>query len=108
MVYQKKRFANIKLPFPIRGHYYMKYDRDMIVINQKLHIDTPADWHRHFMYARKSPSPFHIISVESTMLLNIEKHIKTLYFTSSLIQAQPFREIVISKTHPDKIIYRDS
>ena len=42
------------------------------------------------------------------MLLNVEKHIKTLYFTSSPIQTQPLREIVISKTHPDKIIYRDS
>ena len=42
------------------------------------------------------------------MVLNIEKHIKILYFTSSPFQTQPLREIVILKTHPDKIIYRDS
>ena len=108
MVHQKKRFANIKLSFLIREHSYMECDQDMIVINQKFHIDTPTDWRRHFKDARKSPSPFHIISVENTMLLNIEKNIKTLYFTSSPIQTQPPREIVISKIHPDKIIYRDS
>ncbi|XP_065675039.1 uncharacterized protein LOC136091418 [Hydra vulgaris] len=108
MVHQKKRFENIKLSFPIRGHSYMECDRDIIVINQKIHIDTPADWCRYFEDARKSPSPFYIISVENTMLLNIEKHIKTLYFTSFPIQTQTLQEIVISKTHPDKIIYRDS
>ena len=89
MVRQKKRFANIKVSFSIKGHSYMGCDRDMIIINQKLYIDTSADWSRHFKDARKCPFPFHIISVENTMMLNVEKHIKALYFTSSPIQTQP-------------------
>ncbi|XP_047142515.1 uncharacterized protein LOC124816832 [Hydra vulgaris] len=108
MVHQKNRFENIKLSFPSRGHSYMECDRDMILINQKLHIDSPASWLEHFKNARKTPSPFHIIPVEYTMLLNIEKHIKSFFVTTSPFKTQTLREVVISKNHPNKILFRES
>lgn len=73
MVHHKKRFNVVKLSFPIRGHSYMECDRDMSVVNQKLPVNTPAEWQQHFREARRNPSPFNVIPVHNPMLLNVDK-----------------------------------
>ena len=108
MVRHKRRFTNVKLTFPIRGHSFRECDRNMAVINQKLPVNTPGEWYQHFMETRKNPSPFKVVTVTNTMLLNVENFISNFYLASCPVKTQPLREIIFSQNHPRLMQFLES
>ncbi|GFN93454.1 4-diphosphocytidyl-2-c-methyl-d-erythritol kinase [Plakobranchus ocellatus] len=107
-IHQKKRFRYVHLTFPIRRHSYMECDRDMVLINQKLTIETPSGWHEHFEDARKTHSPFNVITVDSRMLLDVEQHIKNVYVVTCPVKTQPLREVIFCVDPPRLMQYREA
>ncbi|RUS86935.1 hypothetical protein EGW08_005340 [Elysia chlorotica] len=107
LVHIKKRFSYVKLSFPIRGHSYMECDRDMAVINQKLPVNTPSEWQQHFTTARQNPSPFNVIPVDQTLLMNVDKHIGNFFVAVCPVKTQPLREVIFSADHPRLMQYRE-
>lgn len=109
MVCTKKRFEQVKISFPIRGHSYMECDRDMVCINQKTPVETPNGWLEVFRSARKNPSPYNVVEVESNnIFLNMTEFLKPYYRASCPIQTRPLREIVFSQQHAKLMQYRES
>ena len=104
----KKRFVQIKLSFPIRGHSYMECDRDMCLVNQKAKVETPADWMEEFRRSRQKPSPFNIVAMEPHMFQNVTDYVKPFYRASCPIATRPLREIVFSQEKPQLFSYRIS
>ncbi|GFN95968.1 hypothetical protein PoB_002247400 [Plakobranchus ocellatus] len=108
MVAHQQRFDKIKITFPIRGHSYMECDRDMALINQKAHVETPDGWIREFEAARKNPSPFNVVQVEQALFLGLTEHLKVLYRATCQVPTRPMREISFSQDHPRLISFRNS
>ena len=86
----------------------MECDRDMVLVNQKLPIETPSGWHEHFAVARRHPSPFNVVRVDRSMLLGVEQHIKNFYPATCPVKTQPLREVVFTLDHPRLMQYRES
>ena len=63
LVHRYNRFDSVKVTFPIRGHSYMECDKDMGLINKKVHVETPEDWNEHIRRCRVRPFSFYIIDV---------------------------------------------
>lgn len=108
MVVKEKRFSNIKISFPVRGHSYLECDRDMALVNQKAKVEVPDDWKLVYTSARRNPSPYHVVTMTGTAFLNIASHIKSHYKTACPVQTRPLKEVTFSKAHPQLIQYRDS
>ena len=108
MVHHEQRFQEITLSFPIRGYSYMESDRDMACVNQKLQVEIPSGWREHFCEARLNPSPFNVVTVDKDMLMDVEKHLKSLFRATCPVKTQPLREVVFTRAHPRMIHYREN
>lgn len=47
LVHYEKRFTNVKITYPIRGHSYLDCDRHMALLNPKAWLETQKDWQEH-------------------------------------------------------------
>ena len=103
MVVHQRRFKEITLHFPVRGHSYMECDRDMVPVNQKLPLETPAAWREHFRDARRNPSPFN-----AGMLVPVDKSIRNFYYAACPFKVIAVREAIFSCEHPRLIRYREN
>ena len=108
MVVHQKRFKEIILHFPVRGHSYMECDRDMVPVNQKLPLETPAAWRDHFAEARRNPSPFNVVAVTAVMLVAVDKSLKNFYYAACPFKVLSVREAIFSSEHPRLIRYREN
>ncbi|XP_012561033.1 uncharacterized protein LOC105846628 [Hydra vulgaris] len=105
-VVNKKRFHEIKISFPIRGHSYMECDRDMVLVNQKVRAELPVYWMEEYHTCREKPSPFKIIKMELKMFFNFSDHMKQFYKVKCPIPTRPIREIIFSQDFPTVLQYR--
>ncbi|GFR92286.1 hypothetical protein ElyMa_002614300 [Elysia marginata] len=109
MVHQQKRFEEVKVHFPTRGHSCMECDQDMVCVKQKLHVKTPGGWWSHFAEARRKPSRFEVINVTQLMLVNVKKSlVKIFYYASCSFKVLGIREIIFSRDHPRLMKYREN
>ena len=60
MAVTQKRFDEVTVTFPIRGHSYMEPDKNMGLINKRVHAEMPDDWREVIKYSRVKPSPFEV------------------------------------------------
>lgn len=100
LVHVKKRFDSIKITFPIRGHSYLECDRDMVLIDQKAHVETPMEWFKLFEQSRKNPSSFNVVQVSSDMMYDFSKCLLKMYKKTCPVATRPIRELVIETGHP--------
>lgn len=96
----KKRFARIKVSFPIRGHSYLECDRVMAAVNQQAKVETPAGRMEEFQTCRKKPSPFNVVKMERDVFQNVTEHLEVLYKATCPVPLRPLREIIFSDQHP--------
>ncbi|CAG9828046.1 unnamed protein product [Diabrotica balteata] len=79
LVTKEGKLENTKFVFPIRDHSYLECDRDISIIKQKAHTETPEDWKDVFMHARVIPSPFLVIDcgLDLDMFQNWTDHLSS-------------------------------
>ena len=76
LVNKKKRFNFIMISFPIRGHSYLKCDKNMSFVNCKTEAEIPSDWWCAFRAAREKPSPFIIHECKQEDFFDISAYLK--------------------------------
>ena len=107
MVVHKQRFQEIKISFPFRGHSYLEYDWDMVLVNQKTCVETPEGQLQEFRASRMNPSPFSVLKMEQDVFRNVTEYIKLHHRVSCPIPTRPLREILFSQAHPRLLHYRE-
>lgn len=108
MVHQEKRFDEIIVCFPIRGHSYLETDKNMGLVNQKAKVELPEEWANVFRESRMKPMPFTVVEVDQPLFRKWTEHLKTQYTKKCPFKTRPVREIKIVHTHPRFIFYRNS
>lgn len=108
LVNVKKRFTEIQLTFPIRGHSYMECDKDFGAINQKHPAEVPKQWWNEFRSCRQKPSPYTVVEMSQEMFVDISTYLKGLYVRSCPFPTRPQREMLFSNTKSKSVQYRDS
>lgn len=108
LVHEEKRFDNIKVTFPIRGHSYLECDKNMGLINQKLNAEVPSDWVQIFQEARIKPSPFQVVSADKKIFRKWTSHLERIYNKKAQFHSRPIREYQVLKEHPALVRYRTS
>jgi hypothetical protein len=103
-----KRFECVKVTFPIRGHSYMECDKNMALINQKAHLETPDDWRRHIETSRINPSPFVVINCLNAMFNAYTKYFKPVYKPSCPFATRPVRDFMVKSVHPQLVYVRNN
>lgn len=117
LVHFEKRFTNITLTYPVRGHSYLDCDRQMALLNPKAWLETPTAWKEHFQAARQNPSPFivNLITQETeenndlnngqNIFRKWTEHLTSIY-RKRKFPIRPIKELMINNESCDKIHYR--
>ena len=108
MIHTYKCFKTVKLTFPIRGHSYMEYDRDMGLVNQKADVELPEDWCRVLEEATDKPTPYNIIRFSRNQFLSFTDHMKLNFKTTCPFPTRPVQEIQFEAQHPKLVSYRNN
>lgn len=108
MVHNEKRFDEIIVTFPIRGHSYLETDKNMGLINQKTRTELPSDWAEIFRDSRVKPKPFDVIEVNQTMFRKWTQHLSEKYRKKCPFKTRPIREAKFVKTHPRFMFHRST
>ena len=108
LVHYAKRFEEIRITFPVRGHSYMECDRDMGAVNQSSRAETPADWHNVFAAARKRPSPYHVVEMEAHQFVAMTAFLKPFFRATCPIGTRPVREFVFRREQSGLLLYREN
>ena len=64
----KKRFHEIKISFPIRGHSFIECDK--YLVQQKSRVDLPNEWATHFFTLYKRECPMKIRTIRKLKVVN--------------------------------------
>lgn len=108
VVHNQRRFNNIKIIFPIRGHSYMEPDKNMGLINTAQRAEIPADWIDIIRQARSKPSPFDVVDVKQSLFRTWTKlfNSNSEYVKKCPFASRPVRELEIRQEHPRFLYYR--
>lgn len=101
-----KRFTEVKLTFPIRGHSYMECDKDFGAVNQKHPAETPTEWWDEFRSCGRTPRPFKVIEMEQAMFVDMSTYLSELYVKNCPFPIRPQREILFRNSKPKCVEYR--
>lgn len=86
----------IKITFPIRGHSYMECDKDVGLLNLKSPMETPKDFREVIKTSRAKPSPFKVIKVTQSLILNWKVLLDKEFVQKCPFKIQPLKEIIAS------------
>jgi len=103
-----KRFDNIVLTFPIRGHSYLECDKNMGLVNAKTAAEVPSEWWSAIREARKKPAPFVVHEMYQSDFLNFTYHLRPKYKKNCPFSTHPIREIVFSHDKLKGLLKRTS
>lgn len=103
-----KRFENVQVTFPIRGHSYMECDRNMALIPKKIPAEVPEDWYQAVENCRIKPNPFQVVRCTQEMFKDWNSFFNTLkmYKPKLAIPSRPIREAYISNEKSKLMLYR--
>ena len=62
--------TDIKITFPIRGHSYLKCDKNVGLWNIKAPMEIPKDFEEMVKLSRSKPSPFTVVGVTERIVLD--------------------------------------
>ncbi|GBP89085.1 hypothetical protein EVAR_64721_1 [Eumeta japonica] len=97
----KRKLDEIKIVFPVRGHSYMECDRNMVLINQKAHIELPSEWADQIAVARSKPSPFIVEQCEQDLFRNWADYFKPMFKPKCPIPTRSIKEIRVHRKNPN-------
>lgn len=108
IVVSKQRFNSVQLTFPIRGHSYMECDKNMGLINQKTHLETPDDWRAHIGKSRSNPMPFVVVNCQKEMFKTYTAFLKPAYKPSCPFPTRPLRDYLVKAEVPTLVYVREN
>lgn len=109
LVHVQKRFDEVKISFPIRGHSFMECDKDFGLIQQKSRVELPNEWAEVFRAARVKPNPFDVMEVTFDFFKCWTTHFSTLpYKHKCPMKVRPIRELKVVKEHPRLVYHRST
>lgn len=98
IVHRAGRLDKIQVTFPIRGHSYMKCDKNMGLVKTKTVVETPNEWIKVFQDARKNPCPFKVVEVEQEMIRDWTEFFNDkLYVHKCPFKTRPIKEVKVEK-----------
>lgn len=100
----KKQFEEVKMVFPVRGHSFMETDKDMGNINQKAHIETPAQWADHIAESRNKPAPFKVFVCDQVIFKSWTDYLTPKYKKKCPFKTRPIKEIKFSSSNEDILL----
>lgn len=102
LVHVENRFEYyIKMTFPIRGHSYLEYDKNIALSRHSSPAETPQDWVNVFQAARRKLSPFIIEEVDQEMVKGWSNFLDEKYNNKKLpCKSRDIREFEVVKVHP--------
>lgn len=100
LVHVKRRFDEVLVTFPVRGHSFMECDKQFGLINQKTPAETPNDWWNEIRRCRKKPCPYNVIELQQSEFSNWGEYLKNLYVATCPFPTRPVRVLSFAQAKP--------
>lgn len=108
MTVEKKRFNELTITFPVRGHSYMESDKNMGLIPRRSAAETPSDWRDVIQSARVKPSPFEVVAFERRHFKEWGKFLSSKYTKKFSEKTRPIREVRVTQSKSRTIDHRST
>lgn len=108
MTVEKKRFNELTITFPVRGHSYMEPDKNMGLIPRRSAAETPSDWRDVIQSARVKPSPFEVVAFERRHFKEWGKFLSSKYTKKFSEKTRPIREVRVTQSKSRTIDHRST
>lgn len=108
MTVVKKRFMELTITFPVRGHSYMEPDKNMGLIPRRSAAETPSDWRDVIKSARVKPSPFEVVAFERRYFKEWGNFLSLKYTKKFSAKTRPIREVRVTQSKIRTIDHRST
>ena len=108
MTVERKRFKEVTIVFPVRGHSYMEPDKNMGLLPRHSEAETPEDYREIMRSARTKPCPFEVVSFQRENFKQWGSFLAPKYTKRFTAPRRPIKEVRISQNKVRTIDHRDT
>lgn len=108
MTVENKRFKEVTITFPVRGHSYMEPDKNMGLIPRRTEAELPSDMRDVIRSARVKPSPFGVVDFGRENFKDWGKFLSDRYVKKFTAKTRPIKEVRITQIKSRTIDHRCS
>ncbi|KAJ8872063.1 hypothetical protein PR048_025664, partial [Dryococelus australis] len=101
-----KRFDKVQVTYPIRGHSYMEYEKNVSPISQKTPAETPRDWREAIDSARVKPSPFQVVKCQTDLFKARGKALNQNYSKKFATETRPIKQLIFKAENTQTVQHR--
>ena len=104
IIHFQKRLDSIHVTFPVRGHSYLKCNKDFALVNQKTRAETSEDWISIFESSRNKPTSFKTENVNRNFFYKWDTLLNNVYRKTCPFPTRSIKELKLSKANP-RLLY---